>query len=107
MSSPALHLDVGDAGRVEVDIPAGWLNGAEREALRRAFDVVRPALARAAAPPLPPRGTWPDTWREAHAERVAIALEGGAHDPEAVADSDLRAMVARGDFDPTGGPLGG
>lgn len=53
--------------------------------------------------PLPPRPTpvgapatpaeqWPDHYRDAYAERVAVAAEGGAVDPEAVALADLRVM---------------
>lgn len=71
-----------------VTAPVGWGD-------RAALSAIRPDLSRALAPPLPPADTWPEHWRELHAERVAIAAEGGAPDPEAVADADLRVEVWR------------
>jgi hypothetical protein len=73
---------------VRVTAPAGWGD-------RAALSALRPALSRALAPPLPPAEHWPEHWREAYAERVAIAAEGGAVDPEAVARDDLRVMAWR------------
>lgn len=89
-----VRLDVADGGAVRVTAPVGWADAAEREALRAALDAVRPTLARLAALPLPPR-PWPAAWEEFHAEREAIAAEGGAPDPSAVAAADLRVAVAR------------
>lgn len=60
-------------------------------------DPTAPAVARATAPALPPRETWGRAWREAWRERWCIAEEGGAADPGAVADLDLRVAVLRGD----------
>ncbi len=54
-----------------------------------------PSIARAAAAPLPPRAVWPPLWREVWRERWCIAAEGGARDPAAVADLDLRVAVHR------------
>jgi hypothetical protein len=73
---------------VRVTAPAGWGDRASLAALR-------PSLSRALSPPLPPPERWPEHWREAFAERLAIAAEGGAADPEAVARDDLRVMVWR------------
>lgn len=99
MSAAAVvRLDVDERGQVTVDAPAGWLDADQRETLRGALDLIRPTLARVGAPPLPPREAWPPAWREAWTEREAIAAEGGALDPAAVADDDLRAAVARGDL---------
>lgn len=70
---------------VRVTAPAGWGD-------RAALGALRPSLSRALSPPLPPAEHWPEHWREAFAERVAIAAEGGAADPEAVALADLRVM---------------
>lgn len=91
-----LILSPAEPGRVRVEAPDGWTDDTARAALREALDAIRPTLARIAAPPLPPRETWPDEWRETWEERVALAADGGAADPEAVADLDLRVMVARG-----------
>lgn len=44
------------------------------------------------------RARWPDAWREAWTEREAIAWEGGATDPAAVADADLDAAIEAGDL---------
>lgn len=73
---------------VRVTASAGWGD-------RAALAMLRPALSRALSPPLPPAEHWPEHWREAYAERVAIAAEGGALDPEAVARDDLRLQVWR------------
>ncbi len=101
MSAPphVVRLEV-DGPRVRGDAPAGLLSPAERAELRSALDLIRPTLARTCSPPLPPRETWPDSWREAWAERVAIVSEASPPpvDPEAVADADLRAMIARGEL---------
>lgn len=70
---------------VHVTAPQGW---GSREAMR----ALRPDLVRALAPPLPPAEQWPDHYRDAYAERVAVASEGGCADPEAVALADLRVM---------------
>ena len=70
---------------VRVTAPPGWGD-------RAALGALRPSLSRALSPPLPPAEHWPEHWREAFAERVAIAAEGGAADPEAVALADLRVM---------------
>lgn len=70
---------------VRVTAPSGWGS-------REAMTALRPDLVRALAPPLPPADTWPEHWREAFDERAAIAAEGGATDPEAVALADLRVM---------------
>ena len=70
---------------VRVTAPPGWGD-------RAALGALRPSLSRALSPPLPPAEHWPEHWREAFAERVAIAAEGGAPDPEAVALADLRVM---------------
>lgn len=86
--------------RVIANAPAGWMDAATRAALREALHTIRPTLARVGSPPLPPRDQWPEGWREAWEERAAIAADGGAPDPEAVADLDLRVMVARHEFDP-------
>ncbi len=82
--------------RVYVDAPAEFV---DRDALRS----LRPDVMRALAPVLPPRASWPEHMREAWAEREAIAAEGGAPDPTAVADADLRVMIWRGVFDPSPG----
>ena len=79
-------------GRVTADAPRGWT---DRDALR----ALAPDIARACAPPLPPVEVWPDAWREAYDEREAIAAEGGAPDPAAVALADLRVAVWRGDLE--------
>ncbi len=99
MSAP-VRLEVDRAGGVVVDAPAGLLSARDLEQLAAVFDALRPTLVRTCSPPLPPRSTWPAAWADAHAERAAIAAEGGALDPEAVADADLRAAVARWDLDP-------
>lgn len=83
--SPAVIIGP-DLARVTA--PVGWGD-------RAALSALRPALSRALAPPLPDPAVWPEHWRELHAERVAIAEEGGATDPEAVADGDLRLMYWR------------
>lgn len=70
---------------VRVTAPAGWGD-------RAALAALRPDLVRALAPPLPPAEQWPDHYRDAYAERVAVASEGGCADPEAVALADLRVM---------------
>lgn len=95
-------LEVRQDGQVMVDVPIGWIGPHQRESLRAALDLVRPTLARLGAKPLPPREEWPAVWVEAWTEREAIAAEGGALDPAAVADDDLRAAVARGEFLPDG-----
>jgi hypothetical protein len=46
----------------------------------------------------PQRARWPAPWREAWAEREAIAWEGGAPDPAAVADADLDRAIEAGDL---------
>lgn len=97
MSAAVVRLDVDEGGRVTVDAPAGWLDAGQREALRGALDTVRPVLARVAAPPLPPRETWSDAATDMWQEREAVAAEGGATDPAAVADADLRVALARGE----------
>lgn len=101
-AAPGVILDVHDDGLVTVDVPVGWMGPHQRESLRLALDSIRPTLARVGAPPLPPREEWSPAWVEAWTEREAIADEGGALDPAAVADDDLRAAVARGDFLPNG-----
>lgn len=58
-----------------------------------------PERLRAVAPALPPADSWPDSWREVYDEREAIAAEGGAPDPRAVAEADLRLAVWRGDVE--------
>lgn len=87
-----------EGDRVRVDAPRGHLSNRDRVELRAAIEVVRPTLARTCSAPLPPRGIWPDSWREVWTERVAIVHEGGSIDvdPEAIADADLRVMIARG-----------
>jgi len=52
-----------------------------------------PSAARTGAP-----GHWPDAWREAWIEREAIAWEGGAADPAAVADAEVDDAIAAGDM---------
>lgn len=86
----AVRLEIAP-GVIEVDAPAGY----DLDALAAGIAPLWPALSRALAPPLPPADEWPEHWRELHAERVAIAEEGGATDPEAVADGDLRLMYWR------------
>ena len=73
---------------LRADVPAGWGD-------RAALSALRPDLVRALAPPLPPADTWPEHWHDALNERAAIAAEGGAADPEAVAVADLRVMLWR------------
>ena len=73
---------------VRVTAPSGWGS-------REAMTALRPDLVRALAPPLPPADTWPEHWHDALNERAAIAAEGGAADPEAVALADLRVMLWR------------
>lgn len=70
---------------VRVTAPAGWGD-------RAALAALRPDLVRALSPPAPPPEQWPDHYRDAYAERVAVAAEGGCADPEAVALADLRVM---------------
>ncbi len=73
--------------------------------MKGARDPDLPALARAAAPPLPPRDRWPAVWREAARERWCIAAEGGSlASAEAVAELDVRVAVARGDLPPLDAP---
>lgn len=86
-----------------IDTPVGW---SDPEALRVSLAALRSDLLRALAPSLPPRSSWPASWLEAHAERVAIAAEGGAPDPEAVADADLRVQLWRGEVDIFDGIVG-
>lgn len=50
------------------------------------------------APSTAPPGHWPDAWRELWAEREAIAWEGGAADPAAVADAEVDDAIAAGDL---------
>jgi len=45
-----------------------------------------------------PPARWPAPWREAWAEPEAIAWEGGAPDPAAVADADLDRAIEAGDL---------
>lgn len=79
------------------------MTAAPRIAARRpsARDPHAPSIARAAAPPLPSREHWPPVWFEVHRERWCIAAEGGARDPGAVADLDLRVAVHRGELPPS------
>ena len=97
-----LVVEVDHRGGAVLDAPAGLLDPRDVGILAAAFDALAPTIARTCSPRLPPRDEWPELWCEVHAEREAIAAEGGAPDPEAVADLDLRAMVARGDLDPHG-----
>lgn len=90
-----VRLDV-SGGRLRVDAPAGWRDIA---AMKRALDAIKPELLRALAPDLPPVDVWPASWREAFEERASIAAEGGAPDPLAVAEADLRLAVWRGDVE--------
>lgn len=87
-----------EVDRVRIIAPRGHLSERNRDELRAAIDVIRPTLARMGSVPLPPRETWPDSWREAWAERIAIVCEGRLidADAEAIADADLRVMIARG-----------
>lgn len=87
-----------EGDRVRVQAPLGHLSDRNRSDLRAVFDLIRPLLARACSAPLPPRESWPDSWREVWAERVAIVRENNSIDvdPEAMADADLRVMIARG-----------
>ncbi len=73
---------------VRVTAPAGWGD-------RAALAALRPSLSRALSPPLPPREQWPEHWHDAVAERIAIAEESGATDPEGVALADLRVEAWR------------
>jgi hypothetical protein len=116
-----VHLDV-SGGRVRVDVPAGWRSpellrrelAAVKPDLLRArlrltvargrivvadLDALAPELLRALAPELPPVDAWPSTWCELFEERASIAAEGGAPDPLAVAEADLRLAVWRGDVE--------
>lgn len=52
----------------------------------------------AAPPPFPPREQWPASWREFVAEREAMAYDGGAPDPSAAAEQELRTAVDRGEL---------
>ena len=88
-----------DADALAVDAPRGRLTAVGAAAIGRVLDPVRPELVRACTPPLPPRDEWPELWREVHAERLAIACEGGASDPEAVANADLRVTILPGAVD--------
>ena len=54
-----------------------------------------PELLYALAPALPPRDQWPLDWIELYEERAAICADGGAPDPEAIADAALRLAVWR------------
>ena len=90
-----VRLDV-SGGRLRVDAPAGWRDIA---AMKRDLDALKPELLRALAPELPPVDAWPLTWRELFEERACIAAEGGAPDPLAVAEADLRLAVWRGDVE--------
>ncbi len=83
----------GNALRIET--PRWWRDPAD---VARDIAPLRPELLRALAPPLPPL-PWPAELSEAWFERRAIAWEGGASDPEAVADADLRVMLWRGDVE--------
>lgn len=96
-STPALRFSV-EGDRVRIDVPRGHLSDRDLADLSAALDAIRPTLARACAAPLPARESWPVSWREAWDERIAIVSETGSLDvdPEAVADADLRVMVARG-----------
>lgn len=85
LRSPALTIGP-DA--VRVTAPAGWGD-------RAALAALRPSLSRALSPPLPPREQWPEHWHDAVAERIAIAEESGACDPEGVALADLRVEAWR------------
>ena len=64
-----------------------------------ALDALAPSIARAAAPPLPPRERWTPAMIELHTERVCIAAEGGSRDALAVADLDLRVALRRGEVE--------
>jgi hypothetical protein len=90
-----VRLDV-SGGRLRVDAPAGWRDIA---AMKRDLDALKPELLRALAPELPPVASWPSTWCEFFEERACIAAEGGAPDPLAVAEADLRLAVWRGDVE--------
>lgn len=118
-----VQLDVAN-GLVRLDAPAGMRTA---DALRRDLAAVKPALVRvqthlrltivrgrivvadldalapdllrALAPDLPPVDSWPLTWCELFEERACIAAEGGAPDPLAVAEADLRLAVWRGDVE--------
>ena len=83
-----VRLDV-SGGRLRVNAPVGW----------RDLDAMKPDLLRALAPELPPVDAWPSTWCELFEERACIAAEGGAPDPLAVAEADLRLAVWRGDVE--------
>jgi hypothetical protein len=87
-----------DGDSVRIDAPRGHLSDRDRDELRAGFDVIRPTLARMCSTPLPPRETWPDSWREAWEERVAIVRESNSidADSEVIADADLRVMISRG-----------
>lgn len=73
---------------VRVTAPAGWGD-------RAALGALRPSLSRALSPPAPPPAEWPEHWHDAVAERIAIAEESGAPDPEGIALADLRVEAWR------------
>lgn len=98
-AEPALVVEVDALGAVTLDAEEGLLDPRDVAILADAFDALAPVLARARAPRLPPRATWPEVWREVWSERMAIAAEGGARDPGAVADLDLRVAVHRGEVE--------
>lgn len=60
-----------------------------------AVNALCPELLYALAPALPPRDQWPPDWIELYEERAAICADGGAPDPEAIADAALRLAVWR------------
>ena len=92
-----VRLDVGAEGGdgvIRATVPAGWGD-------RAALSILRPAILRAVAPPMPPP-PWCAAIVEALAEREAIAGESGAADAAAVALADVRVQLWRGDI-PCGG----
>lgn len=59
---------------------------------------VRSSVDGAPVPRKAPPERWPAAWREAWAEREAIAWEGGADDPAAVADACIDAAIEAGEL---------
>lgn len=68
--------------------------------VQAAINALCPELLYALAPALPPRDQWPAGWIELYEERAAICADGGAPDPEAVAEAALRLAVWRGTATP-------
>lgn len=71
--------------------------GAENPSVVAALRPLLGEIRRALAPPLPPRHTWPDEWVEIFDERVAICVEAGVSEAEAlaIADAELRVHAWR------------